>query len=163
MTSAGPQKLAKSRARRDDRRVRILAILVALTAVASARAEKTVAYARDQAWPAALRFLRVEANVKIVEKDSEAGYVMFELVDDKRTFRGTLEVIALEDKHVRFVVAIDGRPEWMEHDMLARLEQRLHAELGPPASPPPKPKDPPPAKDKDAPKKDDGPPISDTP
>jgi hypothetical protein len=149
--------------------VRIFAVLVLLTAIAHARSERTFGYARDQAWPTALRFLRVDARVKILEKDADAGYVLFELVDDKKTFRGALEVVDLVkdgQHHSKCVITIEDRPAWMEVGMLDGLARKLRADLGPPPPPPPK-KEPPkePAKDpppKD-PAKDEGPPISPTP
>lgn len=142
---------------------------------AYARSEKTLAYQRDQAWPAAVRFLRIEAKLKIIEKDADAGFVIFEYREDNKTFRGSLEVIDIVKdgrKLVRFVITIEDRPSWVEVEMLTRLERKLRAELGNPA-PAPSPKEPPPKPPKqDAPKddakptdkpKDDGPPISDTP
>src|SRR5262249_48214544 len=110
-----------------------------------------------------------DLELKILEKDADAGYVLFELREDGHTFRGSLEVIdVIKDGHkqVRFVMQIEDRPSWLEVEMLARLERKLRAELGPPPPPPtPKPKDEP-KKDepkKDDPPKDDGPPVSPTP
>jgi hypothetical protein len=148
--------------------VRTLAILAILCGVAQARTEKTLAYPRDQAWPTAVRFIRVDEGLKIIEKDSEAGYVLFELHEEKRTFRGSLEVIDVvqDGRHaVRFVLTIEDRPEWLELEMLNRLEQKLRDELGSPAPPPtPKKDEPAPKKDPPPPKHDDdGPPISPTP
>jgi hypothetical protein len=142
----------------------LLALLLA-TGVAEARSEKTLAYPRDQAWPAAVRFIRVDAHLKIIEKDAEAGYVIFELKDEKKTFRGSLEVIdTIKDGHhqVRFVMQIEDRPQWLEIEMLNQLEQKLRAELGLPA---PAPTAPPAPKKEEPPKKgdDDGPPVSATP
>ena len=162
--------------------------LVALASVASAggdaaaRSEKTLAYPRDQAWPAAVRFLAVDERLKLVEKDEGAGYVLFELRDEGKLFRGSLEVvvIAVEGRTlVRFVLTIEDRPSWLEAVMLGRLERKLRAELGSPApAPSPRPRDGAPkdgAKDapKDGPKAgpkapapppdDGGPPISPTP
>lgn len=149
---------------------RILLALMLLAGVAEARSEKTLAYPRDQAWPAAVRFIRVDEHLKVIEKDADAGYVLFEMKDDGKTFRGSLEVIdtVKEGRHlVRFVVTLEDRPSYLEIDMLNRLVRKLHAELGEPApAPTPKPKtdDPPPKKDDPPPKKDDdGPPISPTP
>ena len=142
---------------------------------ASARSEKTVAYRRDQVWPTAVRFLVVDEHLKVTEKDADAGYVMFELREDGKTFRGALEVMTIvRDGRtlVRFVLQIEDRPSWIELAMLARLETKLRAELGspsPPPSPSPGPSPPaePPAKDApkpEPPKPDDhGPPISPTP
>jgi hypothetical protein len=145
-------------------------LLVLAPLAADARSEKVLAYPRDQAWPAAVRFLRVDAKLKVIEKDADAGYVLFELREEKKTFRGSLEVIdVIKDGHhqVRFVMQIEDRPGWLEIEYLTKLEQKLRAELGTPA---PAPSAPPPAKKPDddakptpAPPKDDGPPISPTP
>jgi hypothetical protein len=135
---------------------------------AEARSEKDLAYQREQAWPAAVRFLRVDAKLKVIEKDAEAGYVLFELVEEKKTFRGSLEVIDIVKdgrKLVRFVIQIEDRPQWVEIELLTRLERKLRAELGNPApAPTPRPKDPPRKEpEKTEPPRDDGPPVSDTP
>jgi hypothetical protein len=151
-----------------------LALLV--TAVpAWARSEKTVAYRRDQVWPTAVRFLVVDEHVKVTEKDADSGYVMFELRDDGKTFRGALEVMTVvRDGRtlVRFVLQIEDRPSWLELAMLARLETKLRLELGSPSPPPSPPEPAPPAKDAPKPEPpgsaaphpdDHGPPISPSP
>jgi hypothetical protein len=157
---------------------RIFLCLLLATSSAYARSEKTLAYPRDPAWSAAVRFIRVNAGLKVIEKDAEAGYVIFEFKEDKKTFRGSLELIeVVKDgrKLVRFVITIEDRPQWVEVELLTKLERKLRAELGAPApTPTPKPKDEPkpndeakpkdePKKDKPEPPKDDGPPVSDTP
>ena len=152
-----------------------LASLASLASRASARSEKTLAYPREQAWPAAVRFLAVDERLRVVEKDPDAGYVLFELRDEGKRFRGALEVvvIAVEGRTlVRFVLTIEDRPSWLEAAMLGRLERKLRAELGAPA-PAPAPRPPaPPSKDapkdgprdaRSAPREDGGPPISPTP
>lgn len=108
-------------------------------APAWARAEKTLAYPRDQAWATSVRFLRVDEQLKIVEKDSESGYVLFELKSENKTFRGSLEVVAVtEDKRpsLKFVIQIEDRPTYIEGAMLGRLERKLRVELGDPPPPP---------------------------
>lgn len=148
----------------------LIALVVTVTAdLADARSEKTLAYQRDQVWPTAVRFLVVDERVKVIEKDADAGYVTFELKDDGKLFRGSLEVMTVERdkrKSVRFVLQIEDRPDWLEIAMLSRLERKLRAELGTPAPPPAKdaPKAPPKDAPVDPPKPDDGgPPISPTP
>jgi hypothetical protein len=167
----------------------VLAACLAGTAAPTwARSEKTLAYPREQAWPTAVRFLAVDERVKITEKDAEAGYVTFELRDEGKLFRGSLEVVTLlldGRSVVRFVLQIADRPSWLELAMLGRLERKLRAELGsptPPPSAPPRKSDPgkdarpDPArpepgkgkdkdkdKDKDSGIHDDGPPVSPTP
>jgi hypothetical protein len=153
---------------------RILLCLLLATGSAYARSEKTLAYPRDPAWSTAVRFIRVNAGLKVIEKDAEAGYVIFEFKEDKKTFRGSLELIeVVKDgrKLCRFVMTIEDRPQWVEIELLTKLERKLRAELGSPApTPSPKPEEPPkkddkpPKKDdKPPPPKDDGPPVSDTP
>ena len=150
-----------------------VAVIAGGAAPALARSEKTLAYLRDQVWPTAVRFLVVDEHAKVTEKDAEAGYVLFELRDDGKTFRGSLEVVTVvRDGRtvVRFVLQIEDRPSWLELAMLARLETKLRVELGSPSPAPTRPD--PPAKDApkpDAPKPDGpasddhGPPISPTP
>jgi hypothetical protein len=140
------------------------------TGMAQARSEKTLAYQREPAWAASVRFLRVDARLKLTEKDAEAGYVLFEYTEEKKTFRGSLELIeVVKDgrKQVRFVIQIEDRPSWVEIEMLTKLERKLRAELGTPAPSPTPSKDKaePPKKDdpRPEPPKDDGPPVSDAP
>ena len=145
----------------------VLAAIIATASTAWARAEKTLAYTREAVWPAAVRFIRVDERLKIVEKDADAGYVLFELREEGKTFRGSLEVmtVVVDGRSVvRFVMQIEDRPTWLEVAMLTRLERKLRAELGSP-SPPPSPPSPPPKKQPDdKPKSDDGgPPVSPTP
>jgi hypothetical protein len=150
--------------------VAVAVLAVALGAApADARSEKTLAYPRDQAWPAAVRFLAVDERLKLVEKDADAGYVLFELRDEGKLFRGSLEVVTIVVEGrtlVRFVLAIEDRPSWLEVAMLRRLERKLRLELGSPA-PAPAPKPPPPPRDAPRPPPppadDGGPPISPTP
>ena len=154
--------------------MRLLVVLIWLAPlVAEARSEKTLAYQRADAWPAAVRFIRVDAHLKVIEKDADAGYLLFEFKEEKKTFRGSLEVIDVvkDGRHlVRFVIQIEDRPAWLEIEMLNKLEQKLRAELGAPAPQPAAPpkKDEPKEPKKEEPKapppaKDDGPPISSTP
>ena len=146
-----------------------LLVLVLSSTLAWARAEKTLAYARDAAWPAAVRFIRVDEKLKILEKDADAGYVLFELREEGKTFRGSLEVmtVVVDNRTVtRFVMQIEDRPSWVEIAMLQRLERKLRVELGAPAPPPSKkkPEDKPKDEPKPEPKPDDGaPPVSPTP
>ena len=158
----------------------LVACLAGTAAPAWARSEKTLAYPRDQAWPTAVRFLAVDERVKITEKDADAGYVTFEIRDDGKLFRGSLEIVTvvLDGRSVvRFVLQIADRPSWLEIAMLGRLERKLRAELGSPAPPPsepprktepgkdrkPDPARPEPGKDKDPDIHDNGPPVSPTP
>jgi hypothetical protein len=124
-----------------------LALALAVPAAAIARSEKTVDYAAAKVWPTAVRYLRVDAGVKITEKDADAGYVMFELVDEGKTYAGALELVVADDDggpRCRIAIHINDRPSYMEAVMLEKLEHKLHADHGtpPPRRPPPEKKQP---------------------
>jgi hypothetical protein len=122
---------------------RALVLVIALTASGSAeaRSQREVAHVYDDVFPAAVRFLRIDANLKIVEKDAESGYVLFELAEEGKTFRGALELIRFQDSEgragVRLVIRVDDRPTYTETGLLERLVAKLDREL--PESPPPPP------------------------
>lgn len=134
-----------------------LLVMMALVGVAWGHAEKTLIYGFDRVWPAAVRFLRVDEGLTITEKDADAGYVLFELREDGKTFPGALELVRTADRGrdaIHLVLRIEDRPEYVEQGILDRLETKLLRELGdppPPVKPPPRetpkdaPKDPPPA------------------
>lgn len=132
-------------------------LVVAAPSPALARSERVVGWSPDRVFPTAVRFLRIDEGVTIVEKDADAGYVMFELTDEGKVYPGALELVAGEDGKLTLVLRIEDRPEYMEIGMLDRLERKLRDELGPPpkaakpdkkpARPAPKPGDAPPAKE----------------
>jgi hypothetical protein len=131
----------------------VLATLLVAPAAASARTERTFGYQADKVWPTAVRFIRVDEGAKITEKDAEAGYVMFELVDDGKTYSGALELVVADDEtgpRVTIVIRIEDRPAYLEAGMLTRLEKKIRADLGsaPARKPPPEKKKPAPPEKK---------------
>ena len=120
----------------------VLAVLA--PGAALARSTKTVIYSYDSVWPAAVRFLRVDENVKILEKDAEAGFLKFELIDDKKKFKAALELVRVDERGLpatRLVLRIEARPEYMEDAMLERFAQKLKVDLGEQPTPPEPPSD----------------------
>lgn len=125
----------------------VAALVLALTAappVALARSQLTFAYPVVKVFAASVRFLRVDENATIVEKDAESGYVIFEVEDAGKTYRGALELVATEKDGrplVTVVITLTDRPDYLEAVMLERLRRKLRAELGDePPAPPPKPR-----------------------
>lgn len=111
----------------------------------AAGAVRVVPYAYDRVWPAAVRFLRVDRKLKIVEKDEGAGYVLFEIVDDGKTFQGALELSRTKDERrdaTRLAMTIGDRPSYVADALLEKLELKLRDELGEPLPPPPAPEPP---------------------
>lgn len=132
-------------------RVALAAVAIAaLAGRAEAKTERTAGYTFEQAWPTAVRHLRVDEGFTIVEKDADTGYVMFQVKEDGKVFAGALEVLRHKDasgrQAVRLVLRISDRPAYMEAGVLDRMLVKLREEHGdpPPASPPdaprPKPK-----------------------
>lgn len=138
---------------RTMRELLLVAILLCAAASAvSARTERGTGYTFDQVWPTAVRHLRVDEGFKIVDKDAETGYVVFELRDDGKVFAGALEVVQHTEggrKVVKLVMTITDRPDYMEAQVLDRMLAKLRQEHGDPPRPEPQP----PGKKKPAPEK----------
>jgi hypothetical protein len=124
-------------------------VLAAGAGDAAAKAQRTAAYRMNQVWPTAVRFLRVDEGLEIVEKDPDAGYVIFVVKDKTRSFNGALELIATTEPDgrqvVRLVLSIDGRPEYTEAGLLDRMLEKLareHGDAPEPVAPPPAKKPP---------------------
>jgi hypothetical protein len=140
-------------AKRSAALVAFAAVLSTAAPTASARAERVASYHFERVWPTALRFLRLDEGFRLLEKDAEAGYVLFELERGETTHRGSLELVKTRDyagrDSVKLVIQIQDRPTWEEEGVLRRLIEKLRADLGQPEDPPerepepePKPKDP---------------------
>jgi hypothetical protein len=121
----------------------VITVCVTGVPVPQARAQATAeaSYPYKRVWPAAVRFLRVDEGFPIIEKDAEAGYVLFAVEEEGKTFRGSLQIIRLKDREgrhaVRLELEIEDRPSYMEQMIVERLERKLRDELGDPPPPPP--------------------------
>jgi len=116
----------------------LAAVTVLLLALpAAARSTREYPYSYKPVWSALVRFLRVDEKLKVVEKDADSGYVLFELAEGKRTFSGAAELVKVEGG-TRVVMRISDRPAYMEQGLLDRLALKLREELGdqPPPAPP---------------------------
>jgi hypothetical protein len=133
------------------RELRLAAVLTTLVAApAAASTERSTFHTFEQVWATSVRHLAVDEGFKIVDRDAETGYVVFEMVDRGKTYRGALEVVKTREDNrpaIRLVLHIADRPSWMEGAILDRLMGKLHKEHGDPP-PPPAEKKPPPDKPK---------------
>ncbi len=133
----------------------LAAVLLTTPAPALAKAETTTQYPYEQVWPAAVRFVRIDAGFEILDKDAEAGYILFRVSEQGKQFRGALELVRIRDDRdrpaVKLILHIEDRPSYMERGLIERLEQKLREQLGP-LRPRPQPKQPPakPEQDPDA-------------
>ncbi len=95
-------------------------------------------YTYDQTWNTALRLVRVDLGLKVVEKDEKAGFILFEYEDKGTTSSASLELLKGE-KSIRVICQIPKFPSYHEIAVLDRLARKLKDEYG---APPEKPKPP---------------------
>ena len=111
-------------------------------AAVQARTSNVVPYPVADVWPTAIRFLRVDRDYTIKEKDETAGYVIFDVVENKKTYRATLELVAATDREGRsgtqLVATLGDLPRHFEVALLDKLAAKLRDERGPPTPEPPK-------------------------
>lgn len=128
----------------------------ALTATSSASLahSRVLPWPVDTVWPTAVRYLRVDRRYKIVDRDPEAGFVLFEFEldrasaddDDAPKGHGSLELFATTDAagrpsaHVE--VTVEGGAAHLPFAIVDGLHTKLREERGTPP-PPPKSKEPP--------------------
>jgi len=129
-------------------------MLISLAATpAHARSSIVVPYTIAEVWPAAIRFLRVDRNYRVREKDEPSGYVLFDLPENKRTYRAALEMVKTTDDEGRVATqltcSITDLPRRYETTLLDQLASKVSEERGPPpAHRPPVAGDPPPKEDR---------------
>jgi len=105
------------------------------TVHATARVEGDSEYSKAQTYSGALRYLRVDMGYEVVEKDPDAGYLIFRYElpgQNKATATGTVEVVE-SDGHVRLFVQIPKMPEYHERVLRDGLVKKLHEDYGAPA------------------------------
>jgi hypothetical protein len=121
----------------------LAAAVLATISPAWARTLQTVPYPIASVWPAAVRFLRVNRDFPVREKDESAGYILFDYTDGPKTCKASLELIAVTDAEgrdaTRVAVSIPELPRRYETMLADKLAAKLRDDIGPPAPPPRKP------------------------
>jgi hypothetical protein len=114
---------------------------------AAARVEARSDYTKTQTFSAALRYLRVDLGYDVVEKDPDAGYLLFRYAAPGRreATSGNIEVVETKGD-VRVFVQLPEMPEYHERLLRDGLMKKLRDEYGappargkPPAKAPAKP------------------------
>ena len=127
---------------------RVLVLAAATMAVtmaprpAEARSTSVVPYSQGEVWPTAIRFLRIDRGASIREKDVDSGYVLFDLPEGGKAWKGSLELVRTTDPEgrdaTRVVVTLSDLPRHFEGVLLDKLAIKLKDEYGAPAAPPPR-------------------------
>jgi hypothetical protein len=113
---------------------------------AEARVEAEAQYSKAQTFSAALRYLRVDLNYDVLEKDPEAAYLIFKYQSPsqpRQSSTGTLEIVE-GDAIVRIYVKLPQLPEYHERVLRDGLLRKLREEYGEPRRRKPPPKEQPP-------------------
>ncbi|MCP4443813.1 MAG: hypothetical protein GY811_00520 [Myxococcales bacterium] len=107
---------------------------------AHAKTSRKVSHSYEKVWPTAVRFLRIDEGHKLLEKDMENGYLLFEIAEEGKLFQASVELIRRKDasnrEAVELILSIKDRPSYMEHGILDRMLLKIRKELGLPKDPP---------------------------
>jgi hypothetical protein len=115
---------------------------------AEARSIGLVSYPITDVWPSAVRFLRIDRNCTIREKDEASGYILFDYPDGQKVYKGSIEFIKTSDSEgrdvTRVVVSLADLPRHFELLLMDKLAVKLREDRGSPAPAPPprKPQEP---------------------
>jgi hypothetical protein len=109
---------------------------------AEARSVGTVPYPVADVWPSAVRFLRIDRNCVIREKDDAAGYILFDYPEGQKVHKGSLELIRTSESDgreiTRVVASLPDLPRHYEQLFLDKFAARLREDYGSPAPRPPR-------------------------
>jgi len=125
-----------------------LAIAVTLGAAdATAKASYDSRYGYERTWNAALRLVRVDLGFKVIEKDDQNGYLLFEYRSPEggsKSTNGSMELIRSKDE-VKVIVQLAQMPRYHEQVLVDSLVRKMRDEYGEPPAPrkdaPPPPSD----------------------
>jgi hypothetical protein len=110
---------------------------------ALARSTSVLPYPTAEVWPTAIRFLRIDRGATLRERDAESGYLLFDLAEGNKVYKGSFELIRTVDSEgraaTRLVVSLPDLPRHFEIVLLDKLALKLREEYGSPAPAPPRP------------------------
>lgn len=113
----------------------VIGLLMAVSGKANARTDRELTYRTSQIWNSAVRFLRVEQRFKILEKDKEASYLLFEFKDSGKTYMASLELVDVAKegrRYVRMRLNISDMPTYVEVVLADKFLRKLKDEYGQP-------------------------------
>lgn len=109
---------------------------------------RVIPYPVDHVWGASIRYLRVDRDYAIVDRDEETGYIVFEIpLGGEAKGRGALEAFSTKDASGRvstqIQISTEAGPTHLPHTLLDGIAKKVRAERGqapnaprPPAQPP---------------------------
>jgi hypothetical protein len=110
--------------------------------LAHARSLGTVPYPIADVWPSTVRFLRIDRNCTIREKDDAAGYILFDYPEGAKVYKGAVELVRTSDNEGRevtkVIMSLPDLPRHYERLLIDKLGDKLREDRGSPAPPPPR-------------------------
>ena len=123
----------------------MLPTLFCFEGFAFGRSSAEAPYPVDQIWSTVVRFLRVDQRFPVLEKDRDAGYILFDYVEEPtKIHKASLELVSIVQTDGRsgtkVILTIPDKPRHVEVLLLEKLQKKTAEELGAPAPAPPRPK-----------------------
>lgn len=117
--------------------------LVLTSPDAQAKTSVESAYGFDRTWNAALRLVRVDMGLKVVEKDDAAGYLLFEYKSPEsgtKVSSGSVELVRPREEGgaVQVIVQLPEMPRYHEMALADALGRKMRNEYGEPPARAPK-------------------------
>lgn len=119
----------------------IFCLILLAPASAQARSSSLYAYPESRIWMSVIRLVRVDFESPILEKDKDAGYLLFNYPYAGKQYAGSVEVVPTTERgepRVKVLIQIAGMPAYVERMMLDKLDKKLVQEFGAPLVTPPK-------------------------
>ena len=101
---------------------------------ASASVAYSSPYPFDQTYGTTLRMLHVDMGFKILEKDKELGYILFEYTSPEsgnRTVSGSIELVETKNG-TNVAIQVPAMPQYHEQMLVDSLSKKLSKEYGTP-------------------------------
>jgi len=112
----------------------ILIFALVRTPDASASASYTSPYSFEETYSTTLRLLHVDMGLKILEKDKDLGYVLFEYTSvesGNRVSNGSIEIVETK-KGTTVAVNVPSMPQYHEQMIIDLLAKKLEKDYGTP-------------------------------
>ncbi|MDB4932423.1 MAG: hypothetical protein JWM10_4907 [Myxococcaceae bacterium] len=117
----------------------LAAVVISLaSATAEARTVRDEPYSMETTWNAAVRLVRIDMGMPILERDQDMGFFTFSYREGARTVPGSVEMVRTEvdgRPGARIIVQIPQMPTYVESLILTRLARKLRSEFGEPPPP----------------------------
>jgi hypothetical protein len=121
-----------------------VATAIAATIAADAKVAYDSPYSFEQTYNAAMRLVRVDMGYKVVEKDDQMGYLLFDYRSPESGMKaspGSIELVRPRDPAmpVHVMVQLPQMPRYHEQVLLDALVRKMREEYGDPPTHRPSP------------------------